>query len=311
MTLARRARRRQSRLPYAAANPRRRMRSGSITTVTRISGAGIVPKHANVNVSHTTLFWETSMILGTKFFAVRSELGRVQRSAASDQEALPSCRIQVLRPPARGGGSRQAPDDGPFELASSGAAPRRRSILAAGFDVVSTAASRCVFFADLLFTNFPVAVVSWLVTQFFLGCAAYAEAMYPSAGHVSGNDALRRCNPTGIQPGEGDRVGVSPKIVPDLRELSGHTIDVEAREQRSPAIQTGMVTGGIGETGNIVWLNATRKTPSRRLASTAQLVSTWLSGRRRSVPDRQVTVEIRNYERRPRQGAAMPRYGTD
>jgi hypothetical protein len=196
-------------------------------------------------------------------------------------------------------------------LVSSDAAPPRRSILVAGFEVVSGAVSRCVIFADLAFTNFPVAALSWLVTQFFMGCAAYAEAMYPTAGYVSDNDESRRGNTTGAQRAEGDRVGLSPKIAPDLKELPGYAIDAEVRRRASPAIQAGLMTGVLAENGNIVWLNATQRTPSRRLVLTAQLVSTWLSRRRRWAPDREVAVELRNYERRPQRGAALPRYGTD
>jgi hypothetical protein len=316
MTMAYRARRqeRAQLRPQYIANRRcsRRMRPRSITAVTRISGTGIVPKHANGRFSDVTSFSETSMPLGKKFFTGRSELTRVQRRVAADTEFAPASRMHALRHPtnAHEAGARRVPDGGPREAVPSNRAPRR-FILATGFELASRAATRCVIFADLAFTNFPVAVLSWLMTQFFVGCAAYAEAMYPSAGYVSGNDASHRYGPADNERAEADHVSPSPQLAPDLKELSGFAIEAGARRSPARPIQTGPVTTGSGENGNIVWLNVTRKTPSRRFVSTALLVTTWLSKRRRSAPHRPVTVELRNYDRRTPRGAATPRYGTE
>jgi hypothetical protein len=316
MTTVCRVRRPETKLLRAqyGANRRcsRRMRPRSITAVTRISRNGIVPKHANGKFSHATLFWEISMRLGKKFFAGRSELTDVERSVTADTESAPASRVHALRPPTntREAGVRQRPGSGPRESVPSNGTPRR-FVLATGFELISKAATRCAIFADLAFTNFPVAALSWVMTQFFAGCAAYAEAMYPSAGYVSSNDTFHPHGSTESERTGSDHVGLSPQLAPDLKELSGFAIDSEARQSAAPPIQAGPVTTESGGNGNIIWLNMTRKTPSRRLVSTALLVTSWLSRRRRSAPDRAVTVELRNYDRRTPRGAAMPRYGTE
>ena len=250
------------------------------------------------------------MPLGKKFFTGRSELTRLERCEADDTESAPASRVHAFRLPTRKAGTPQAPDGEPRAFVPSNRAPRR-FIVATGFALISRAATRCAIFADLAFTNLPVAVLSWIMTQFFVGCAAYAEAMYPSAGYVSSNDTLRRHGATENERTEGDHLSLSPQLAPDLRELSGFAIDTEARQFPAPSIQAGPVTTGSGENGNIVWLNVTQKTPSRRLVSTALLVTTWLSRRRQSAPNRSVTVELRNYDRRTLRGAAMPRYGME
>jgi hypothetical protein len=270
-----------------------------------------VPKHASGKFSHVTLFWETSMLLGKKFFANRSELPRVERSVTADAESAPASRVHVLRLPTntREAGVKERPGSGPCEAVPSDGIPR--FVLTTGFELISKAATRCAIFADLAFTNFPVAALSWVMTQFFAGCAAYAEAMYPSAGYVSSNDTLHRCGSTESDRPEGNRVGLSPQLAPGLKELSGYAIDAEARQSAVPSIQAGSVTTQSGGNGNIVWLNVTQKTPSRRLVSTALLVTSWLSRRRRSALGRAVTVELRNYDRRTPRGTAMPRYSTE
>jgi hypothetical protein len=316
MTTACRAQRPETRLlrPQYGGNRRcsPRMRVRSITAVTRISRTGIVPKHANGKFSHATLFWETSMPLGKKFFANRSELPRVERSATADTESAQASRVHALRLPTntREAGVQERPGSGSRESVPSSGIPRR-FVLTTGFELISKAATRCAIFADLAFTNFPVAALSWVMTQFFAGCAAYAEAMYPSAGYVSSNDTLRGCGSTESERPEGNRVGLSPRLAPDLKELSCNAIDAEARQSAVPSIQAGSVTTQSGGNGNVVWLNVTRKTPSRRLVSTALLVTNWLSRRRRSALGRAVTVELRNYDRRTPRGAAMPRYSTE
>src|SRR5262249_26803527 len=138
----------------------RRMRPRSITVVTRISGTGIVPKHANGRFSHATLFWETLMPLGKKFFRDRSRLTHVQRPVAP--EAAPASRVYSFPLPtkSRKAGADQAPAAGSREFVASSRGPR--AILVAGFGLISRTATRCAVCADLAFTNLPLAVVSWL-----------------------------------------------------------------------------------------------------------------------------------------------------
>jgi hypothetical protein len=252
------------------------------------------------------------MPLGKNFFVGRSELTRAPQSVTADTESAPASQVHALRLPAntRQAGTRQRQDSQHREFAPSNGAPRR-FVLTAGFELISKVATRCSIFADLAFTNFPVAALSWLMTQFFVGCAAYAEAMYPSAGYVSSNDMLHRSGAVESERTGGDHVGLSPRLAPELKELSGFAIDAEARRSASQPIQAGPAAAESGGNGNIVWLNVTRKTPSRRLVSTALFVTSWLSRRRRSTPEHAVTVELRSYDRRTPRGATMPRYGTE
>jgi hypothetical protein len=252
------------------------------------------------------------MPLGKNFFAGRSELTRVPQSVTVDTESVPASRVHALRlpPNTRQAATRERPGSRPCEFVPAKGAPRR-FVLTAGFDLISRAATRCAIFADLAFTNFPVAALSWLMTQFFVGCAAYAEAMYPSAGYAGSNDTLHQSSPAESERAGSDHVGFSPRLAPELKELSGFAIDAEPRQSPSPPIQAGPAAAETGGNGNIVWLNATRKTPSRRLASTALFVTNWLSRRRRSAPERAVTVELGSYDCRTPRGAAMPRYGIE
>ena len=232
------------------------------------------------------------MPLGKKFFRDRSRLTHVQRPVAP--EAAPASQVYSFPLPikSRKAGADQAPAAGSREFVASSRGPR--AILVAGFGLISRTATRCAVCADLAFTNLPLAVVSWLMTQFFVGCAAYAEAMYPSIGYAGSVEALDCIDPTENRH-EGNHVSPSPHLAPDLTELSASAIDV---------------TGPDGSR-NIVWLNVARKTPSRRIASTALLVTRWLSRRRGAEHTRQVTVELRAYDRRTRRGDPMPRYGTE
>jgi hypothetical protein len=60
----------------------------------------------------------------------------------------------------------------------------RKTIFSAGLDLTHKAVAWCAVHAGLAFVNFPSAIFSWLLMQFFIGGAAYAEAMYPSFAHV-------------------------------------------------------------------------------------------------------------------------------
>jgi hypothetical protein len=233
------------------------------------------------------------MSLGKKFFNDRSRLTPVQQPLASN--AVAACRVLSLPLPfkTRQSGAEQAPDAESRELGSFRRSPR--AILGAGFGLISKAVMRCAVCIDLTFTNLPLAVLSWLMTQFFVGCAAYAEAMYPSVGYAGSTEALDRIESMQRRPVEEDHVGLSPQLAPDLTELRAYAMDA----------------AGYGGNGNIVRLNVPRKTSSRRIASTALVVTRWLSRRRGLKHTRPVTIELRSYDRRTLRGDPMPRYGTE
>ena len=57
-------------------------------------------------------------------------------------------------------------------------APRRSTVAAASQMMVTTVAGFAAC-AEVAFSNFLLAVVSWIFAQALAGCAAYGEAMYP------------------------------------------------------------------------------------------------------------------------------------
>ena len=235
------------------------------------------------------------MPLGKKFSNDRSRLTHVQRRLAP--EAAPASRVHSLALPfrTRESGADQVSDAKSGEFISSSRSPR--AFLAAGLGLMSRAVMRFAVCVDLTFTNLPLAALSWLMTQFFLGCAAYAEAMYPSVGHAGGSEALDRIDSMESRQVEDDHVSPSPQLAPDLTELAASAIDTAG--------------SGGSDNDNIVWLTVARKTPSRRIASTALVVTRWLSRRRGLEHTRPVTVELRPYDRGTLRGDQMPRYGTE
>jgi hypothetical protein len=280
----------------------------------------MVPKHADGRFSHANLFWETSMSLEKKFFRGRSQLAHVTRHTVVPPDAAPAGQLLPLRLPLKDGkigtGEAAGRCDGVdrSEPASSREAPRR-TISAAGFELIGKAALQCAACADLALVNLPIAIMSWLLTQFFAGCAAYAEAMYPSIAYAREGDDADRHQP--LQSGEPERghSGQSPALAPELSELSRFAIEDGKRHPGQPL--TGRTQSIAANSGgaNIVRLNVTRRAPSGRLVSITLIVAAWLSRRRRSggLPrgSREVPVELGNYDRRVLRRIGVPRYGTE
>jgi uncharacterized protein YjiS (DUF1127 family) len=77
------------------------------------------------------------------------------------------------------------------------------------------------------FPNLPIAILSWLISEFFAGCAAYAEAMYPVFPPV--DDPINRCDPVppaappSSNPPSRARPGL--KLVPATSASSGYSLD--------------------------------------------------------------------------------------
>jgi hypothetical protein len=197
----------------------------------------------------------------------------------------------------------------------------RRTISAIGFELTVKAVARCAACADLAFANLPVAILSWLLTQFFAGCAAYAEAMHPSIAYVrEGEEADRNELLRSREPERGHTTR-SPALAPDLKELSRFAIEDDGR---CPAVQRAgrirAIGAGSPDSANVVRLNVTPRAPSGRLVSITLIVVACLSKRRQPrglptsrLPDgnRPVAIELRNYDRRVLRRVGMPRYGIE
>jgi hypothetical protein len=189
----------------------------------------------------------------------------------------------------------------------------------------------CAAQADFAFINLPAAIFSWLLTQFFVGCAAYAEAMYPNCANFHASqvgasrvDAIQvgaikdadRHHPLRNAGARRDNSGAgnssrSPSLAPDLAELSRFAIGARARRPRvSRAGRTRLSAAKSGGSGNIVLLSAMRPARPGRLGAITQIVATWLS-RRRQRGNRPVTAELGNHDQRAPREVWMARYGIE
>jgi hypothetical protein len=267
----------------------------------------MLPKHANGKVSHIALFREPSTPSGKLFFRGRSQFAHVSPYAAAEADAAPAEQARILRlqfgarqiDPGRTSG-RQASAGGPQRISSQ--ARPLRVIVAAGSGLMLKAMAWCGGCADLAFANFPIGVMSWIVTQVFAGCAAYAEAMYPTAAYAIENDA-DRCDPAPDRSPQRGSFSRSPSLVPDLSELSRFAAEDGRKRSLFPAAgRTQFIAAAPGGNDKIVRLNVTRRAPSGRLASITAIVAAWLSRRRRPRGGCQATAERRQYSRRALRG---------
>jgi hypothetical protein len=295
--------RRDGRSVSRPSKPQRR-----ITIVTRISSTGMLPKHANGKVSDIDLFSETSMPFGKIFFRGRSQFAHESTYAAPQADAAPGQESRILRVQfgARqidlGQTSSRQASAGRPQCVSSKARPLR-AIWTAGSGLMLKATAWCGECADLAFANFPVGVLSWIVTQIFVGCAAYAEAMYPTAAYAFQNEDADRRDPLPGRPPERGGSSRSPGLAPDLGELSRFAIDGGGKRLQFPvAGQTQSNAVKPGDTEKVVWLNAMRRPPSGPLVSITLIVAAWLSRRRRPRGGRRATAELRHYDRRALRG---------
>src|SRR5262249_55288351 len=263
--------------------------SRNITTVTRFSLAGMVPKHVKGRFSPDNLVWETSMPLGKKFFRRRWPFADVPLAHVSR--------------PALAGAAR-------LHSASRAAVPCK-TILSAALDLTLKTVAWCAAQAGFAFINLPAAIFSWILTQFFVGCAAYAEAMYPNFANVHASQVnSSQVNSSQVDSSKVDanqvgaiQVGAikdadrhhplrnagarrdnsgagnssrSPSLAPDLAELSRFAIGAHARRpQVSRAGRARLSAAKSGGSGNIVLLSAMRPARPGRLGAITEIVATW------------------------------------
>jgi hypothetical protein len=259
----------------------------------------MLPKHANGKVSAIDLFSETSMPFGKTSFRGRLQFAHESTYATTEADAAPEQESRILRLHPR---ARQT--DLVQSLArQTGAGRPQRSIWTAGAGLMLKATAWCGECAELAFANFPVGLMSWIVTQIFFGCAAYAEAMYPTAAYGFENEDADRRDRSPRRLGR-DSSGWSPGLVPDLRDLARLEIDgggkrapfLVAGRPQSNAVGPGAVTPSGTE--KVVRLNVMRRAPSSRFVSVTLIVAAWLSRRRRPRGGRRETAELRQHDRR-------------
>jgi len=96
-------------------------------------------------------------------------------------------------------------------------APRRSTVAAASQMLVMTVAGFAAC-AEVAFSNFLLAVVSWIFAQALEGCAAYGEAMYP--GLVGVGEPVDQRDPVRGTPSEHGNPNQLPSRTSGLSEIS-------------------------------------------------------------------------------------------
>jgi hypothetical protein len=287
----------------------------------------MLPKHANGKFSHVDLLWEIRMKLGKTFFRGRSQVSQDSRQdsrqdpqvVATKAGAVSPRQFRGLRPTGTAGQVELEPN--PVRLAnvarpqfgSSNKAPRR-TIKTAVIGLTLKGVERCSHGADLILSNFPAGILSWIFAQFFAGCAAYAEAMYPSIAFHQHEDGDRR-EPLHDGPSQHADSGRSPSrsstLAPDLREPSRFEFDGGKKRVSLPVASRNQPAAAKSfRTENVVQFEF-RRSPAGRLSPIASAVVAWLSRRRRSAGESQTIVELRNHDRRALRGMRLSRYGTE
>jgi hypothetical protein len=290
----------------------------------------MLPKHANGKLSRENLLWEICMKLGKNFFRGRPQMTRDLRCVVAEAGAVPARQSRFLRST---GAARQAELGQSLDQRAGVESPQlrstsetpRRTIMTAAVGLMLRGMERCGQCADLMLANFPAGILSWIFAQFFVGCAAYAEAMYPSIAFHDHEDGDRR-ELLRDGPADHGNSGRSPSLAPDLSELP--RFEVEGGEQRSPLAVTGRNKSGAARSlaaksfaansfaanssgaENVVRLDVVRGNPAGR-SSIAALVAAWLSRRRRLGGEGQTIIELRNHDRRALRGMRLSRYGTE
>jgi hypothetical protein len=282
----------------------------------------MLSKHAKRKVSPISVFWETPVSLEKKFHRSRSPFVAVSRYAPADADKASTWPSHIVLLPigtdhverGRTDPSEANPDetrdDGNVaavpETESPGLSPRPAVMAArSNWMLQLQVVARCAACLDFASANLPIAIVSWIISQFFAGCAAYAEAMYPSIAYVPQSDDSGRRD---AQPGRltsAGSAGQSPGLASDLQERSRFGIEHGIRPRpRSTGRGPSAVTRS-GGTAKIVRLAVRRPAPSGRLVTLGLIIKAWLSRWRRG--HGRAVFELHKHDRRALRDARFSR----
>ena len=188
----------------------------SVTIVALISRAGMMSQHANGRVSRANSPWERSMQREKQLTGHRSQLAlaayrsvtttSLPRRISSPRVATFAGWSAALRPQVY---SYQPTDLGRAEdgRGGEGSSIRRRPtpdrswrvIPATLFGVSTRLIGSFAACGEIAFSGFLLAFMSWTIAQVLAGCAAYAQAMYPTV--IETEPRERMDSPAG-EPGE-------------------------------------------------------------------------------------------------------------
>jgi uncharacterized protein YjiS (DUF1127 family) len=193
-----------------------------VTAVAIKVRGGTLWKHGTGRVSLTNTAWEISMPFSKPLPCVPS--------SSRGPAPRPTDRYIALAPTRRSGDEAQETLL-PFPRQAS---PQRRIWVAAS-RFIAEGAARSAHAMHAL-PNLPIVIVSWLVAEFFAGCAAYAQALYPIFPlEDDAADPCGRVAPAAAGQGNAPRSRPVLSLVPMMAssETDG-AVPVRARNQPSP-----------------------------------------------------------------------------
>jgi hypothetical protein len=190
-----------------------RQAGGCITTVTVFQRAGTVRKHARDRISLSKISRELSMPFAKPLSRVRLQ---------------PSTRLPRLNGPSAV--PERSSVSGSRETISQWLLP------AATLRLMLGTATRFAMTAGNAFPDLLLTILSWAVSEFLSGCAAYAEAMYPTIPVVVDRNDPGETTPSGAPaPGSGSR-NARPFARPGLMVISGNTKYIGGRRSLESAV---------------------------------------------------------------------------
>lgn len=175
-----------------------------------------------------------------------------------------------------------------------------QTVSTAGFGLLLKASTRLVGSIGTAFPDFLFAILSFIATEFLLGCAAYAEAMYPgmAALNQGGDDPDPEGERGNPQQAPRQPAGLAPGVRPNLflvarnDSFGDDSILVAARPQP--------VDVGCAADDNVAQPRPAQAARPGLRASIARLMTACLSGFRSERARRQAIMELRGLDDRVR-----------
>jgi uncharacterized protein YjiS (DUF1127 family) len=191
-----------------------------VTAVAITARPKMLWKHGVGRISHTNIPWEISMPF-----------------ANSLPDAPRSSRVRALRLVEQHIASGPASkSDDEFEtslLPFPRQEPPRRTVQGAVRRLMAETVAFSVHAGNVVPTV-PIAIVSWLIAEFFAGCAAYAQAMYPVFPPEDDVDRGDLVPPVASHPGHASRRRPVLRLVPATAERGSEKDGAVAFPARNP-----------------------------------------------------------------------------
>jgi uncharacterized protein YjiS (DUF1127 family) len=170
----------------------------------------------------------------------------------------------------------------------------QRSFRAAVSRLLAATAARFPIHAGSTFPNLPLAIFSWMTAEFLAGCAAYAEAMYPTLAIVQGRVAHRTPVPTLVSqrsnPPRGARPGLNAISSKTTSNIEGGPLSLLEQMRFRPEVASRSEFGAqTQQPPNSAW---------RWYVSVGTALKVLLSKIRQRQARRRAMTELRNFDDR-------------